>query len=215
MRCSRKAERSTSSRSVSSWFSELTKCPNLQITRDNESLIFELFIFQIIYSNVVVLVNLKLLIEAIYKSYIFVATIWLSVFGFIGTTFIYNLFNAWVASCGKVKGVENNSFFSQTEVTTWTCLWSTAICFRRASFGCSRRSSSLPDCCPTYSLRRWKLWTSDYAPFFRETKRWEPKSLDRNSSRRPTFDQSDLVWTLSWQTMPAEIIKSWFMTNYL
>lgn len=42
----------------------------------------------------VVLVNLKLLIEAIYKSYIFVATIWLSVFGFIGTTFIYNLFNA-------------------------------------------------------------------------------------------------------------------------
>lgn len=44
--------------------------------------------------NVVVLTNLKLLIEAIYKSYIFVATIWMSIFGFMGTTFIYNLFNA-------------------------------------------------------------------------------------------------------------------------
>lgn len=43
--------------------------------------------------NVVVLVNLKLLIEAIYKSYIFIATIWLSIFGFMATTFIYNLFN--------------------------------------------------------------------------------------------------------------------------
>lgn len=69
-------------------------CQIIQIfkpTKDKESLILY---FQIIYSNVVVLVNLKLLIEAIYKSYIFVATIWLSVFGFIGTTFIYNLFNA-------------------------------------------------------------------------------------------------------------------------
>lgn len=44
--------------------------------------------------NVVVLVNIKLLIEAINKTYIFVATIWLSIFGFMGTTFIYNLFNA-------------------------------------------------------------------------------------------------------------------------
>jgi len=44
--------------------------------------------------NVVVLVNLKLLIEAIYKSYIFIATIWLSIFGFMATTYIYNLFNA-------------------------------------------------------------------------------------------------------------------------
>jgi len=43
--------------------------------------------------NVVVLVNLKLLIEAIYKSYIFIGTLWLSVFGFMGTTFLYNLFN--------------------------------------------------------------------------------------------------------------------------
>lgn len=44
--------------------------------------------------NVVVLVNLKLLIEAINKTYVFIATIWLSIFGFMGTTFIYNLFNA-------------------------------------------------------------------------------------------------------------------------
>ena len=51
-----------------------------------------------IVHNVVVLVNLKLLIEAIYKSYIFVATIWLSIFGFMGTTFVYNLFNALVFS---------------------------------------------------------------------------------------------------------------------
>lgn len=43
--------------------------------------------------NVVVLVNLKLLVEAVYKSYIFIATIWLSIFGFMGTTFVYNLFN--------------------------------------------------------------------------------------------------------------------------
>ena len=45
--------------------------------------------------NVVVLVNLKLLIETVYKSYIFIGTIWLSIFGFIGTTFVYNLFDMW------------------------------------------------------------------------------------------------------------------------
>ena len=27
------------------------------------------------------------------KSYIFIGTIWLSIFGFIGTTFVYNLFD--------------------------------------------------------------------------------------------------------------------------
>ena len=43
--------------------------------------------------NVVVLVNLKLMIEAVYKSYIFIGTVWLSIFGFMGTTFVYNLFN--------------------------------------------------------------------------------------------------------------------------
>lgn len=47
----------------------------------------------IMIHNVVVLANLKLLLEAIYKSYIFIATILLSIFGFMGTTFIYNLFN--------------------------------------------------------------------------------------------------------------------------
>jgi phospholipid-translocating ATPase len=43
--------------------------------------------------NVVVLVNVKLLIEATYKSYIFIVSIILSIFGFMGTTFLYNLFN--------------------------------------------------------------------------------------------------------------------------
>ncbi|XP_062539523.1 phospholipid-transporting ATPase IF isoform X2 [Armigeres subalbatus] len=43
--------------------------------------------------NVVVVANLKLLLEAIHKSFILIASIWLSIFGFMGTTFIYNLFN--------------------------------------------------------------------------------------------------------------------------
>ncbi|KXJ73282.1 hypothetical protein RP20_CCG016146 [Aedes albopictus] len=43
--------------------------------------------------NVVVVANLKLLLEAMNKSFIFIASIWLSIFGFMGTTFIYNLFN--------------------------------------------------------------------------------------------------------------------------
>lgn len=43
--------------------------------------------------NVVVVANLKLLLEAMHKSFIFIASIWLSIFGFMGTTFIYNLFN--------------------------------------------------------------------------------------------------------------------------
>lgn len=43
--------------------------------------------------SVVVVVNIKLLLETVYKSYIFIGTILLSIFGFIGTTFIYNLFN--------------------------------------------------------------------------------------------------------------------------
>jgi phospholipid-translocating ATPase len=43
--------------------------------------------------NVVVLVNLKLLMEAVYKNWWFIGTIMISIFGFIGTTFIYNLFD--------------------------------------------------------------------------------------------------------------------------
>ncbi|XP_049278671.1 phospholipid-transporting ATPase IF isoform X2 [Anopheles funestus] len=45
----------------------------------------------ILIHNVVVLVNLKLLIESIYKSYIFIATVLLSIFAFMGSTFVYNL----------------------------------------------------------------------------------------------------------------------------
>lgn len=43
--------------------------------------------------NLVVVVNLKLLIDAVYKNYIFIATVWLSIFAFMGSTFVYNLLN--------------------------------------------------------------------------------------------------------------------------
>ncbi|XP_055524326.1 phospholipid-transporting ATPase IF isoform X2 [Wyeomyia smithii] len=62
--------------------------------------------------NVVVLANLKLLLEAIYKSYIFIASIWLSIFGFMGTTFIYNLFN--INYDGDMLQVYNNLLSSMT-----------------------------------------------------------------------------------------------------
>lgn len=99
---------------------------------------------------------------------------------------------------GKWKARKIILFFSRAEVTTWTCLWSTAICFLRASSGCCRRWSSLQGCCRIFSSRHWKHWTSGFARFSPETRKWEQKSLDRSSSRRPTFDQSDLV-TFSWQ----------------
>ena len=47
-----------------------------------------------IIHNVVMVTNMKLLIESIYRTYIFIGTVWLSVFGFIVTTFVYNLFNS-------------------------------------------------------------------------------------------------------------------------
>ncbi|XP_053687798.1 phospholipid-transporting ATPase IF isoform X2 [Sabethes cyaneus] len=62
--------------------------------------------------NVVVLANLKLLLEAIYKSYAFIASIWLSIFGFMGTTFIYNLFN--INYDGDMLHVYNNLLSSMT-----------------------------------------------------------------------------------------------------
>ena len=43
--------------------------------------------------NVVVLVNLKLWLVTTFHTYWFIFTIWLSIFGFMLTTFIYNLFN--------------------------------------------------------------------------------------------------------------------------
>jgi phospholipid-translocating ATPase len=48
----------------------------------------------IMIHNVVLVTNLKLLIESTYKSYIFIGTIWLSIFGFIITTYVYNFFIA-------------------------------------------------------------------------------------------------------------------------
>ncbi|XP_052900853.1 phospholipid-transporting ATPase IF [Anopheles moucheti] len=45
----------------------------------------------ILIHNVVVLVNLKLLIESIYKSYVFISTVLLSIFAFMGSTFVYNV----------------------------------------------------------------------------------------------------------------------------
>ncbi|XP_037918794.1 probable phospholipid-transporting ATPase IF isoform X4 [Hermetia illucens] len=44
-----------------------------------------------IVHNVVILVNMKLWLEAIYQSYIFIATIWLSILAFIISTMIYNI----------------------------------------------------------------------------------------------------------------------------
>lgn len=46
--------------------------------------------------NVVVLVNLKLWLVTTYQSYWFIFTIWLSILGFMITTFVYNLFNRCV-----------------------------------------------------------------------------------------------------------------------
>ncbi|XP_059618975.1 phospholipid-transporting ATPase IF isoform X2 [Phlebotomus argentipes] len=43
--------------------------------------------------NVVILVNLKLWLTSMYQSYWFIFSIWLSIFGFVLTTFIYNLLN--------------------------------------------------------------------------------------------------------------------------
>ncbi|XP_065084623.1 phospholipid-transporting ATPase IF isoform X2 [Ochlerotatus camptorhynchus] len=62
--------------------------------------------------NVVVVANLKLLLEAIHKSFIFIASIWLSIFGFMGTTFIYNLFN--LNYDGDMLQVYNNLLSSLT-----------------------------------------------------------------------------------------------------
>ncbi|XP_058811248.1 phospholipid-transporting ATPase IF [Topomyia yanbarensis] len=66
----------------------------------------------IMIHNVVVLANLKLLLEAMYKSYIFIASIWLSIFGFMGTTFIYNLFH--LNYDGDMLQVYNNLLSSMT-----------------------------------------------------------------------------------------------------
>ncbi|EAT35270.1 AAEL012549-PA, partial [Aedes aegypti] len=62
--------------------------------------------------NVVVVANLKLLLEAMNKSMIFIASIWLSIFGFMGTTFIYNLFN--LNYDGDMLQVYNNLLSSFT-----------------------------------------------------------------------------------------------------
>ncbi|XP_070504807.1 phospholipid-transporting ATPase IF isoform X2 [Chironomus tepperi] len=60
---------------------------------NGKSMDFMCFGVSIIH-NVVMVTNLKLLIESIYRTYIFIGTVWLSVFGFIITTYVYNLFNA-------------------------------------------------------------------------------------------------------------------------
>lgn len=48
----------------------------------------------IMMHNVVMVVNLKLLLETVYKSYVYVGTILLSMGGFMLTTFIYNIIDA-------------------------------------------------------------------------------------------------------------------------
>uniref|UniRef100_A0A182Q3R9 Phospholipid-transporting ATPase n=1 Tax=Anopheles farauti TaxID=69004 RepID=A0A182Q3R9_9DIPT len=66
----------------------------------------------VLIHNVVVLVNLKLLLESIYKSYIFIATVLLSIFAFMGTTFVYNLLN--INYDGSMLQVYNNLLSSMT-----------------------------------------------------------------------------------------------------
>ncbi|EAA06286.6 AGAP000390-PA [Anopheles gambiae str. PEST] len=66
----------------------------------------------ILIHNVVVLVNLKLLIESIYKSYVFIATVLLSIFAFMGSTFVYNLLN--INYDGSMLQVYNNLLSSLT-----------------------------------------------------------------------------------------------------
>ncbi|XP_053678428.1 phospholipid-transporting ATPase IF [Anopheles nili] len=66
----------------------------------------------ILIHNVVVLVNLKLLIETIYKSYVFIATVLLSIFAFMGSTFVYNLLH--INYDGPMLQVYNNLLSSMT-----------------------------------------------------------------------------------------------------
>ncbi|XP_050074258.1 phospholipid-transporting ATPase IF [Anopheles maculipalpis] len=66
----------------------------------------------VLIHNVVVLVNLKLLIETIYKSYIIIATVLLSIFAFMGTTFVYNLLH--INYDGSMLHVYNNLLSSLT-----------------------------------------------------------------------------------------------------
>ncbi|XP_058127201.1 phospholipid-transporting ATPase IF [Anopheles ziemanni] len=66
----------------------------------------------ILIHNVVVLVNLKLLLEAIYKSYIFIATVLLSIFAFMGSTFVYNLLH--INYDGSMLQVYNNLLSSMS-----------------------------------------------------------------------------------------------------
>uniref|UniRef100_A0A182N8H1 Phospholipid-transporting ATPase n=1 Tax=Anopheles dirus TaxID=7168 RepID=A0A182N8H1_9DIPT len=66
----------------------------------------------VLIHNLVVLVNLKLLLESIYKSYIFIATVLLSIFAFMGTTFVYNLLN--INYDGSMLQVYNNLLSSLT-----------------------------------------------------------------------------------------------------
>ena len=43
--------------------------------------------------NIVVVVNLKLWLEAYYQTYFFIISIWISIFGFKLTPVLYNLFD--------------------------------------------------------------------------------------------------------------------------
>uniref|UniRef100_A0A182IMC6 Phospholipid-transporting ATPase n=1 Tax=Anopheles atroparvus TaxID=41427 RepID=A0A182IMC6_ANOAO len=66
----------------------------------------------ILIHNVVVLVNLKLILESIYRSYIFIATVLLSIFAFMGSTFVYNLLHTNFD--GSMLHVYNNLLSSMT-----------------------------------------------------------------------------------------------------
>ncbi|XP_055682431.1 phospholipid-transporting ATPase IF isoform X2 [Lutzomyia longipalpis] len=63
--------------------------------------------------NVVILVNLKLWLSSSYQSYWFIFSIWLSIVGFVLTTFIYNLFNLDLLN-GDMLSVYSNLLSSLT-----------------------------------------------------------------------------------------------------
>uniref|UniRef100_A0A1L8DEI0 Phospholipid-transporting ATPase n=2 Tax=Nyssomyia neivai TaxID=330878 RepID=A0A1L8DEI0_9DIPT len=63
--------------------------------------------------NVVILVNLKLWLTSVYQSYWFIFSIWLSILGFLLTTFIYNLFDIDLLD-GDMLSVYSNLLSSLT-----------------------------------------------------------------------------------------------------
>lgn len=82
----------------------------------NDGRTAEFFCFGVILMhNVVLLTNLKIVIEANYRNYVFLATVWVSLFGFVMTSYLYNILNGWVLFIFKILNF-NNYFFRTYDV---------------------------------------------------------------------------------------------------